>query len=133
MRSVVNLLLWSPPAAAIWALSSEPNVMSSILGMGDGASIICGTDGGGEMLKMSGGGMRDGKPVRLVVLGLSHENLRRLKAGNPIRFDGEDVGLADAEVLIFSGLDERTMAREVADLVGPQTQTQTKIDPRLRD
>jgi hypothetical protein len=83
------------------------------------------------MLKLAGKGMRDGKPVRLVVLGLSHQNLKRLKAGQPIQFKGEDVEIEGIDFLIYSGQTEQTMARELADLVGPRTQT--RIDPRFKD
>jgi hypothetical protein len=84
------------------------------------------------MLKMYADGEKDGKPVRLVVLGLSHKNLDKLREGLPIKFNGDQAGLpADVEVLIFAGESEQTMQRELADLVGPETIV--KIDPRLRD
>jgi hypothetical protein len=80
------------------------------------------------MLKMVGEA-RGGR--KLVILGLSHMNLQRLKQGKPIHFPGEDVALAGVEVMIFSGKTEQSMARDLADLVGPGTQT--KIDPRTTD
>jgi hypothetical protein len=85
------------------------------------------------MLKMGGDGVRKetGRPVKLVVLGLSHRNLERLKAGEPIMFKGEDVAVADVDFIIFSGETEASMAREMADLIGPGTRT--KIDPRTTD
>jgi hypothetical protein len=85
----------------------------------------------GVMLKLAGKGMRDGQPVRLVVLGLSHQNLVRLKAGQPIHFRGEDVEIEGVDFLIYSGQTEQTMARELSDLVGPRTQT--RIDPQFKD
>jgi hypothetical protein len=77
------------------------------------------------------GKMKDGRLVHLVVLGLSRTNLARLKKGQPIRFDAAEVGLPDVEVLIFAGETEQSMAREIADLIGPETEV--RIDPRLRD
>ena len=83
------------------------------------------------MLKMTLRAETKGKPVRLVVLGLSHGNLDRLRQGHPITVDGGEVGLPGVELLIFSGETEQSMAREVAEFIGPETAT--KIDPRLRD
>ena len=82
------------------------------------------------MIKLSGGGTRDGKPIKIVMIGLSHVNLKRLKEGKPIKFPGEDVGVPDTEVVIFAGKDEMTMQQELADLIGPRTVT--NIDPRFR-
>jgi hypothetical protein len=53
------------------------------------------------MLKMVAGGERDGKAVTIVMLGLSHENLRRLKDGNPITFNGSTVAWRRHRVLDF--------------------------------
>jgi hypothetical protein len=85
------------------------------------------------MLKMQAGGTtKDGKPFHLVILGLSHMNLARLKEGKPIDIDATDVGLpAGTRIFIFSGETEQSMARELIDLVGPDTKI--NIDPRLRD
>jgi hypothetical protein len=84
------------------------------------------------MLKMVAKGDRDGKAVRVVMLGLSHENLRRLTDGRPIKFNGSTVRLPDdIEFVIFAGNGERAMQREMIDLVGPETAV--KIDSRLAD
>lgn len=83
------------------------------------------------MLKMAAKGQKGGKPLQIVVLGLSHVNLDRLKAGEPIVVNAAELGLPDTEIFIFSGRDEMTMAREVEELIGPSTRT--TIDPRLRD
>lgn len=46
----------------------------------------------------------------LVLLGLSDENLKRLKAGQPIKFAGEDVKLPGVKtVLIFNAPTEAHM------------------------
>lgn len=83
------------------------------------------------MLKMMAHGTRDGKPVTLVFLGLSHGNLDRLREGRPIRVEGAAVGLPGVEIMIFSGETEHTMQREIAQFIGPSTGVH--IDPRLRD
>jgi len=83
------------------------------------------------MLKMVGNGKRGDRPIRFVVFGLSHTNLDRLRAGQPITFPGEDVGIEGVEFLIFAGETEQSMGRELADLVGPNTKT--RIDRRVTD
>jgi hypothetical protein len=85
------------------------------------------------MLKMHAGGTKDdGKPFHLVILGLSHMNLARLKEGKPIDIDATDVGLPEGtRIMIFSGETEQSMARELQALIGPDTKVH--IDPRLRD
>jgi hypothetical protein len=83
------------------------------------------------MLKMVADATRGPRKITLVMLGLSHNNLDNLKAGKPITVKGEDVNLPGAEILIFAGKDERTMQRELQELIGPKTQVH--IDPRLAD
>jgi hypothetical protein len=84
------------------------------------------------MLKMGGSGHKDGKPVRFIVFGLSHKNLEELKAKHPITCSIRDFKIdADIDIIIFSGETEQSMQREMAELVGPETDVQ--IDPRLRD
>jgi hypothetical protein len=84
------------------------------------------------MLKMYANGEKDGKPIRLVIFGLSHKNLDKLREGLPIKFNGESAGLAsDVEIVIFAGESEQAMQREFRDMIGPETDVH--IDPRLRD
>jgi len=85
------------------------------------------------MLKMMAKGDReDGRPVTIVMLGLTYGNLERLKKGQPIKFSGDTAGLTDdIEFIIFAGESERSMQKEMMDLVGPKTKL--KIDPRLAD
>jgi hypothetical protein len=52
----------------------------------------------------------------LVMLGLSHGNLDKLRAGSPILLDIDQcamLGLGQRELMIYSGTDEIAMAREV--------------------
>jgi hypothetical protein len=84
------------------------------------------------MLKMGGRGDVNGKPVELMIIGLSHRNLEELRAGHPIKCRASDFGCTgNIEILIFSGPTEQSMAHELAEMIGPDTDV--KIDPRLRD
>jgi hypothetical protein len=49
----------------------------------------------------------------LLVLGLSDENLTRLRAGEPILFPGEDVGLPGLRIAIMWGETERAMEQDL--------------------
>jgi hypothetical protein len=83
------------------------------------------------MLKMYASGVKDGKPVKLVILGLSFKNLEKLKEGRPIKIMGDTIGLtSDVEFLIFSGETEQSMHKEMQQFVGPDTEVY--IDPRLK-
>lgn len=73
------------------------------------------------MIKARGKGTKDGKSVEFVILGLSYKNLRRLRAGEPISFEGDILGLPGFDFLILAGEDEQAMQREFAELVGPTT------------
>lgn len=66
----------------------------------------------------------------LVILGLSHVNLQRLKEGKAIKIDGNELGIS-VDISIFSGETEQTMAKDIAEFIGPQTEV--KIDRRLTD
>ena len=58
------------------------------------------------MLKASAG--------KTVILGLSHENLKRLKKGNPIKLNLSEMGFDDQEIIIMSGATEQSMAAMLA-------------------
>lgn len=58
---------------------------------------------------------------KLLGLGLSHENLKRLKANKPIRFKGEPLGLDGIDVLIFAGATEISMAKNLDPAITAQT------------
>ena len=44
-----------------------------------------------------------------IILGLSDENLERLKGDEPIYFNLKELGLTDTNVYIFNGKDEQAM------------------------
>lgn len=73
--------------------------------------------------------LSDGR--ELLILGLSHENLTRLKSEKPIAFRGDTVGLPGIEILIFAGETEQSMARDMAEFVGPNTRV--SISKRVTD
>lgn len=67
------------------------------------------------MIKFRGTNTKTGEPI--IGLGLSYENLRRLKAGQPIHFNLSEMGLDSAEVMIFAGKTEDGMKAHLAEYV----------------
>jgi hypothetical protein len=83
---------------------------------------------------MGGRGQKEkgGKEIEFMFIGLSYENLNRLKMGQPILCKASDFGCTgDIEIMIFAGETEQSMAREMHELIGKNTNV--SIDPRLRD
>lgn len=72
------------------------------------------------MIKFTGINKESGRV--LLGLGLTDENIKRLKTGQPIMFPLEEV-LANAEidVLIFHGTDETQIEKELQKHIGPGT------------
>ncbi len=62
-----------------------------------------------------------GHQRKLLGIGLSHENLARLKDGKPIKFKGEPLGIPGHDFLIFSGETEESMAKELDPAITAQT------------
>lgn len=62
----------------------------------------------------------------LIILGLSDENLDRLKKDQPIKFNLNELGLSDYEVLIFNGKTEQEMQKMMME-VGLVHPTKTVI------
>jgi hypothetical protein len=84
------------------------------------------------MLKLRGDD-EDGRPV--LIFGLSYENLRRLKAGQPIAFRLNELGLAGS-VIIAAGPTEEHIAREFvseAQLAGAKVHIGDPPKGSLRD
>lgn len=48
-----------------------------------------------------------------VLLGLSHKNLERLKAGDPIRFDGKEINFPGITFLIVAGKTEEVILEDL--------------------
>lgn len=56
------------------------------------------------------------KKGNTVILGLSDENMRRLKNGEPIKFNmKKDLDMEDVDIVIFNGRTEESMYEEMAD------------------
>jgi hypothetical protein len=56
----------------------------------------------------------DGRPI--LIFGLSDENIRRLQAGDPIKFELGDLGIQPSiPVAIIAGRDEETMRAQLAE------------------
>ena len=59
----------------------------------------------------------------LLGIGLSQENLDRLKQGQPIIFTSEEISLPwKADILIMFGNTESDMKKELKPFLGPDTQ-----------
>lgn len=61
------------------------------------------------------------KKDNVLILGLSDENLTRLKKGQPIKFNLNELGMEDIEVVIFNGKDEQEMYKLIKDKINPFT------------
>ena len=67
--------------------------------------------------------MKDGR--LLIVLGLSDINVQRIKSGEPIYFDMDQLKITDEDrlggVVVMYGRDEASMTRDLQALIGPET------------
>lgn len=54
-----------------------------------------------------------------IILGLSDENMKRLKEGQPILFNLKELGLQDMNVVIFNGRNEDEMKQELKEKIHP--------------
>lgn len=54
--------------------------------------------------------------------GLSEENVKRLKQGKPILIDLDEMGIHGGKLTIFYGKTEAKMARELSEMIGPDTE-----------
>jgi hypothetical protein len=67
------------------------------------------------MLKVVMGG-EGGK--RLLLLGLTRENVDRLMTGMPVLVDGQELGLGDFKVGIHYGVDQEALIAEIENNMG---------------
>jgi len=71
---------------------------------------------------------QDGSPgPDILILGLSHENVKRLTAKQPIVFNLREVGLDPCEVMIVVDEDEAKIQAELEKRFGPPAHT--TVDP----
>lgn len=66
---------------------------------------------------------------KLLLIGLSEENLKRLKAGQPI-YTSEKHHLPDLELFIFYGETEQKMMDVIKGFISPDAEVH--IDPRIK-
>lgn len=59
------------------------------------------------------------KQGNTLILGLSDENLKRLKNGEPIKFNMKEVGFDNIDVVIFNGKDEQKMKNDLKHKIHP--------------
>lgn len=57
----------------------------------------------------------------LVGLGITYENVIRLKQGKPIHIQLADLGLPQGELLIFYGKDEQAITKDLLPYIGEDT------------
>jgi len=62
---------------------------------------------------------------KIILLGISDENVKRLIDGKPIFVAGSTVGVANVEIVIFHGRTEYEMTESMAKLIGPQTEVRS--------
>ena len=58
---------------------------------------------------------------RLIILGISDENVARLRQGQPVFVAGSSVGVPEVEVIICWGATEYELTEQFAFLIGPET------------
>jgi translation initiation factor 2 alpha subunit (eIF-2alpha) len=57
----------------------------------------------------------------MIILGLSDENIERLKKDQPIKFNLQELGLPDYDVFIFTAKDEQAMYQMMKQSINPVT------------
>jgi hypothetical protein len=55
-----------------------------------------------------------------LILGLSHENVKRLMDGKPIHFEADQLGLDKWDVIIFVGETEQAMEEDLKGMLRPR-------------
>lgn len=66
-----------------------------------------------------------GNAKPLLGLGISAENVKRLKAGQPIKFDASEMGI-DAEIMIFYGETEDDLRKSIQPYISNETEIHDK-------
>ncbi len=57
------------------------------------------------------------KAGNTIILGLSDENMKRMAAGQPIKFNLKELELGDIDVVIFNGRTEESMFLEMEPMI----------------
>lgn len=81
------------------------------------------------MVKFSGASFDKaaGKDITVIGLGLSHENLDKLREGQSIMINGKELGFDNLKFYIFARETEEKMAKDLFHLVGPDTKVTDKL------
>lgn len=64
---------------------------------------------------------------KVVILGLSGQNVTRLAAGEPIRFQGDEIGIPGHMFVIMYGRTEDAMVAELTAALGVEPTTVTRV------
>jgi len=59
------------------------------------------------------------RQAKEIILGLSDENLERLKKDQPIKFNLSELGFGDIDVFIFNGKDNQKMMEMLKGAIDP--------------
>lgn len=62
---------------------------------------------------------------KLIGLGISEGNIKKLKQGKPIHIFGEELGFSNVEIMIFYGATEQKMQEDLSEFIGPETRIHT--------
>ncbi len=63
--------------------------------------------------------MVKGRKGNMVIIGLSDRNIELLTSDKPIKFNLQELGMGDIDVMIFHGKDEQTMYEMMKDATHP--------------
>lgn len=72
------------------------------------------------MIKFRGG--------NLIGFGLSEGNIKKLKKGQTIAIDMDEMGFPGIKALILYGNTEEDIQRELSEFIGPETKYSTTMD-----
>jgi len=67
---------------------------------------------------------------KIVLLGISNENVKRMNEGKPLHIHGEEMGLGNLEIWIITGKDEAALTKTFAPIIGPETMVSDQTKDR---
>lgn len=57
----------------------------------------------------------------LVLLGITDQNIARLREGRPIHIHGEEMGIGPLDICIITGKDEADLVKTLKPMIGDET------------
>ena len=66
--------------------------------------------------------MANGQDKNILGLAITEENVKRLKEGQPIIINGQEVGIDGLDILLMYGKDTRTIRHKLKDFIGEDTE-----------